>query len=166
MMPASDINVSKHAAILLKILNKITLFNGLNNGSKLSLISICKEHRFEEGEIIFCLNDESDRMYIVITGYIDVILANNQVVATIKPNSMFGEMGVFSGEKRSATVIARTRTVCFSIERKGLDSLLLKNAVLGRDLLRNVVTMLAAKINENNIMIEELTKELETKNRV
>lgn len=153
--------LTKSASILFNILNKIPLFSGLSNGSKLALVSICKEHAYQEGEIIFNQNDDSDKMYLIISGYVDIVLKNNQIVATIKPGNLFGEMGIFTSEKRTATALVRTKLLCFSISKNELNSLLLKNAILGRDLLRNVVSLLANKISENNIFIEELSKRLE-----
>jgi len=153
--------LSQSQSILFKILNKIPLFANFSNQNKLLLISVCKSKNFAEGDIIFRIDSDPTEMYLIIAGYVDIVLRNNQIVATIKPGELFGEMGVFTGMPRTATALAKTAVKSFIIKKTELDTLTLQYPKLGRDLFRNVIAMLAARIRENNELIKNLNKEID-----
>ena len=68
-----------------------------------------KPEQFAAGQTIFSQGESGNRMYIVRSGSVD-ILVNGLLVETVEPNGIFGEMAVVDGGARSAT--ARAQTVC------------------------------------------------------
>ncbi len=62
---------------------------------------------FSDGETIFEEGDESNDLYYIVGGRLDIISAD-QRVATLTPDDIFlGEMSFLLGNRRSATVISR-----------------------------------------------------------
>lgn len=73
---------------------------------------------FEPGEVIFLEGESSNRMYILDEGEVEVI-KDNRVISLIKEKrSFFGEMAYLLGEKRSATLRAKTAVSALVIEFK------------------------------------------------
>ena len=68
-----------------------------------------KPEQFAAGQTIFSQGESGNRMYIVRSGSVDILI-NGLLVETVEPNGIFGEMAVVDGGARSAT--ARAQTVC------------------------------------------------------
>jgi NADH dehydrogenase len=83
--------------------------------------SVTREH-FHTGEPVFDQGDVGDKVYVVVKGEVDVIL-NGEIVATLKPGEVFGEMALISDHSRSATLRAKTPLDLISISRKAFEQL-------------------------------------------
>lgn len=59
------------------------------------------------GEKIFDTGDFDQEMYVVLEGQVDIV-ADNQVLETVNPGGMFGEMALIDSSPRSAGAIARS----------------------------------------------------------
>ena len=63
-----------------------------------------------KGEIVFAEGDESDCMYEVVNGQVGIYknygTKEEELLTTMDPESIFGEMGMVEGVPRSATVVA------------------------------------------------------------
>ena len=64
---------------------------------------------FEAGQVVFQQEDRGDFMYAVLEGEID-ILVGDQLIDTVGPDGIFGEMALIDDGPRSAT--ARAKTAC------------------------------------------------------
>jgi CRP-like cAMP-binding protein len=78
--------------------------------------------QFEPGEVIFLEGESSKGMYILDEGEVEVI-KNNRVISVIKEHrTFFGEMAYLLGEKRSATLRAKTAVKVLVIEFRDGES--------------------------------------------
>lgn len=71
---------------------------------------------FKAGERIFAAGDPAYYCYQVASGSVEIYLSSGgrrEVIATIGPGEVFGEMGVIDSGPRSASAIATEDTVCF-----------------------------------------------------
>ena len=76
-------------------------------------------------------------MFILIHGEVEVILHTNDTdttVATLRAGQVFGEMCILTGEKRSATVRAKTECDLWEIDRAVLQPLIQANTALAERL--------------------------------
>jgi len=62
---------------------------------------------FPEGEIVFQAGQSGDKMYVVASGTVDV-LVGEKVVETVEASGIVGEMALLGTRKRSATALAKT----------------------------------------------------------
>ena len=62
---------------------------------------------FDAGQTVFSVGDAGHCMYVVQAGEVDVFV-NGQLVETIGPGGIFGEMALIDKSPRSATLVART----------------------------------------------------------
>jgi CRP/FNR family cyclic AMP-dependent transcriptional regulator len=67
------------------------------------------------GETVFREGDPGDVMYGVQEGTVDIIFAG-QVIETVGPGGIFGEMALIDREPRCATVVAKTDCKLVSID--------------------------------------------------
>ena len=66
---------------------------------------------FEIGEMVFREGTPCQQVYIILSGEANIIkddvYGNDVIIATAQQGSVFGEMGMLTGEPRSATVVIR-----------------------------------------------------------
>ena len=66
-------------------------------------------------------------LYLVVSGEADVWYegpAGRSKVSSLAAGSVFGEMGMMTGEPRRATVTARTDVACYRLDKAGFESIL------------------------------------------
>jgi glutaminase len=81
---------------------------------------------YEEGELLFNAGDDADRIYLLVEGRVDIVLAMGesfQRATTLGPGATFGEMAALYGGTRTAGVRAAMPSVCFELEVSVLDGL-------------------------------------------
>jgi CRP/FNR family transcriptional regulator, cyclic AMP receptor protein len=72
---------------------------------------------YAKGDVIFAVGDKGDAMYVVRTGEV-TIERHDQVMETLGPGGIFGEMALIDGSPRSATARAKTDCVVAPINEK------------------------------------------------
>lgn len=110
-----------------RVLSTSALFDGLSPGAFVDLDDHVAETTVAAGEIVVRRGDPSDSLYVVAAGALDVVLESEtgvQRLSTLTRGSVVGEIGVLSGETRSATVRAARRTTLVSLSAEGFRKLL------------------------------------------
>ncbi|PJF44038.1 MAG: hypothetical protein CUN55_06025 [Phototrophicales bacterium] len=78
------------------------------------IASYAEDVEYLAGSIIFSVGDESDAMYLVLKGQVQVwredAQKNKQMVSTIHEGQSFGEVGLLINQQRLATTIASVDT--------------------------------------------------------
>ena len=103
------------------ILRKISAFRGLTEDTLHQLIEQSEQVFYQSQQVVYYEGDKADFMYVVLSGYVDISIINEDgrgiVLANLKTGDYFGESAIF---KQSGTYNA-TASVC-------ADSYLLKIA--------------------------------------
>ena len=146
----------RHPSTFIGILEKIPVFRGLSFRQLKKILGICKKQTFSENDAV-CLNgEESYKMFILIKGELRVIFEDGKELSRITPLGIVGEMGVFTGERRSASVLAANECIVFTIHKTELFRIFRLDGELGIKVLMNVIQDMSHKLKNNNILIEEL----------
>ena len=140
----------------MNILKKIPIFNGLNMNQFHNILSICKQTTVARNEFIFQGGEESDSMFVLIKGQLNVILPDGRILTRINPPGTIGEMGVFTGKQRSATICTNSDSTLLVINKPELSRLFLTNCELHVKILLNIITDLSNKVRKDNKIIEFL----------
>lgn len=98
------------------ILNKVPIFAGLNRRHLRRLSKLMVPRSFKTGEAIVQEKDQPAGFFVITSGKVEVVRGGAggkpQVLATLGPGDFFGEMALFEGQARSATVRALEDTDC------------------------------------------------------
>lgn len=101
------------------------------------------------GEVIFERGSRGDRMFMVRSGEVRILLGT-RLVDTVSPGGFFGEMALIDGEPRSATAEAGTRCRVAVLGREDVDFLFRKTPAFALEMMRVVAQRLRRMNREMN----------------
>ncbi|WP_332686985.1 cyclic nucleotide-binding domain-containing protein [Bosea sp. (in: a-proteobacteria)] len=97
----------------IRVLRSVPIFSELDT-ARLKLLAFTSERTvFAAGDVLFRQGDESDAAYVLLSGTADVMIETDDGpvrLSSVAQNAICGEMGLVTGDLRSATVVA-TATV-------------------------------------------------------
>ncbi len=100
-----------------RLLSGVDLFAGLDAETLTDIAKATKARAYGNGEAIVREGDAGDSMFIVGSGRAAVVLEpDRREVATIDVGGYFGEMSLLTGDRRTATVLARGDTLVFELD--------------------------------------------------
>lgn len=117
----------------LELVRRIDLFSALSDVERAAVAVAARPRVIEEGEVV-CREGEVGRtFYAVGVGALSVGKGEPPTeVAVIEPGQYFGEMSLLTGEPRTATVTARTRTEVLEFDRPAFMKLFSQNVAVAR----------------------------------
>jgi len=73
---------------------------------------------YERGQTLFLEGDNSQDLFILVSGELDVLKGKNKIAGITDPGSFFGEMSFFLGARRTSTVkaLSDVKTICIPKE--------------------------------------------------
>ena len=111
---------------------------------------------FSKDEYVCQAGEESYKIFVLIKGMLKVIFPDGKELARVSPVETVGEIGVFTGHKRSASVLAMEESIMLVFYKVELLNLFRNESDLGIQILLNVIQDMARKMVNNNIMIDEM----------
>ncbi len=131
---------------LLSLKAKNELLAPLGEPELRNLAAELEEVRCAPGQALMQAGDPGDRLYIVLAGQLAILVAREegeeQVVGEIGPGDVTGEMSLFIGGERTATVRALMASRLACLSRDGFASLLEKHPETSRRISRLVLDRL------------------------
>jgi CRP/FNR family transcriptional regulator len=110
------------------LLRRVPAFSTLSAEELDQVALMAVPRRFEAGEVVFKEGDEGSTCYIVRSGRARAIREHSDgrsiTLAHFEPGDIFGEMSMFDGERRSATVETTERTEAIAILSADMHRLL------------------------------------------
>jgi potassium-dependent mechanosensitive channel len=107
------------------LLKQVSYFAKCSDPQLRMLIEQGYRRFFRHEQVIFKEGDAGDSFYIVLKGQVEVISEKlDQEIAILKPGDFFGEISLFTGSPRSATVRAKDDTTVFVVDHHALQILL------------------------------------------
>lgn len=153
--------------IILDIINKLPLFDLLDEGEKKQFAVSCYIKQFNSGEVIFKEGDDGGDLFIVVEGEISIkknlTPPKEIVLAKLQPFEFFGEMDtLIPGEnKRNASAQAEVNTKLFVLPKSVFQSCMKDGVACSYKLSYYFAVILAKRLRK---MDEEYIKViLETK---
>ncbi|TAN53250.1 MAG: mechanosensitive ion channel [Methylococcaceae bacterium] len=128
----------------IQALRKMELFHSLTEDELLFVAGRLKYSPFAKGELITRQGDAPhDWLYILLEGQADVFLelpdGVKRHVGCMTTGNLIGEMGLMTGAARSATVIAKTDTMCYRLDKETFKTVLTNRPELAEELSRILV---------------------------
>ena len=97
-------NNFQHADIKTDILSNFSIFQSLDRRSLRDIISLLKQKKFNEGDIVLNKGAPAQNLYIILSGAVDVLDEKGGRLSTLKRGDVFGEMSLISGDSVGATI--------------------------------------------------------------
>lgn len=149
-------------------LKGITLFKGIPNDAFNEIAGKFSVREYHTGEIIFLENTKADALYIIVSGIVDVLklskdfTSNEEFLTEKRSGDFFGEMSIIDELPRSATIRAKSQSVCvLALEKEEFAEMCRTYPCLAY----SVAIRISATVREANsryvARLEERNKELE-----
>lgn len=155
-------------ASYLNYLKQTDIFVLLTNTQLEMIADICQEQVFHLNEVIFPEGSESDELYIIIQGEVDILVdpalvsdipnhpQDISTIAKLRRGQSFGEIALVDRGLRSATArAAQNNTRLLVIPRVKLMQICEEYPQLGYRLMKNLAADLAFKLRSTDLRIRE-----------
>jgi small-conductance mechanosensitive channel len=134
----------------LDVLARLSLFAELTDGERRALAAELSDAPYVVGDVISREGEVSDSLFILADGTVEIARepadgagGRKRLAEQTAPNH-FGEMGLLTGQARSATVIARNDVLCYRLEKRGFDAILKARPQIAEAMSQVVAARLAA----------------------
>lgn len=111
---------------------------------------VCRSQSHQAGEVVFTEGEQGDRLFIVISGLVQVWKnhgsPNASLLSEYGPGRLFGEMALVDRLPRSATALAVEHTSLLSLSREDFRGLVTQYPELAMSVMRS----LSAIVRESN----------------
>ncbi len=147
-------NFTESVSEIFMRLSDVEIFAPLSDEETQKLAEKCEAKIFSPNEPIVRKGQEGKSMFVVHRGSVKIQILDNgtpKTVATLHEGEIFGEMGLFTGEPRSATVVAAEETEVLEIKHTAVKPLFKKNP--------NLMEALSETIAERRTMLASANEE-------
>ncbi len=136
-------------------LDRAPLFAALPRRHLELLASLARRRVFQRGDTIFRHGDIGSSLYFIESGRVKVVVTSDQgeevLLAVLGPGEVFGELSVFDGMPRSATVIALEDLTTLALERSAFQEYIRREP----DIALHLLAVLSRRIRTSDTMIED-----------
>ncbi len=129
-------------------------------------------HYLKPGEVVFERGDATNSLYTVLDGEVGIRINPEKPseVVRLGPGQFFGEMGLISGRKRTATVVATQPALLFEVERNTILKLersepAVKKAIEDAAVIRQIKTFLMPHVEDELLSELVATSKIVSKER-
>src|SRR5437868_8884318 len=113
---------SREIAQRVAALEQVEMLSSLSSEERVELASFMRLAPFGRGEVITRQNAIAHWLYVLTKGEVEVRVRGGngaeKTVARLSAPNVFGEMGVMTGEPRTASVIAATEVECYRLDKQ------------------------------------------------
>ena len=143
------------------VLKQVDTFNGLTDEQLEKVALRCQEVFLEEGDVVLNESDQSDEIYVVAEGEVEIsVRTGNSIhpgkseisIVRLGAGQIFGEMALIDQGLRSATVrCVVTPTLLLVVPREGFMSMCEEDGRLGFVVMRNIAADVSFKLRRHNL---------------
>lgn len=116
--PPKPAEVGADGGAIAERLSAVDIFAPLSTEETIMLAQAATSHVFAPGETVIRAGDPGSSMFVVHNGRVSVEVSENghaRTVATLSDGAFFGEMALFTGEPRTASIVAIEETEVLEI---------------------------------------------------
>ena len=135
-----------HASVSTLLLRNVPLFAMLSENQLAVLTSVVSRRSFPRGTMIMAAGDETDSLYLVISGRLKVMMSDDEgrevILSMLGPDEYFGEMGLIDDNTRSASVISVEPCELLVLAKRDFRKCLSENFEMALTVMRGLVKRL------------------------
>jgi CRP/FNR family cyclic AMP-dependent transcriptional regulator len=117
------------------MLREVPLFSGLDEPELEQIADAMHERRFAAGATVVQEGASAFGLFIIEEGEADVVTAEGELRGRLGPGDFFGEIALLANSPRTATIIAASDLLCYSIAAWDLRPLLDTNETIAGKLM-------------------------------
>lgn len=112
--------------VIAEVRATIPVFAGLNPLQLREVLLESEVHAMKDGDVVFRRNDYTNTFFTILRGHVGIQInsADPSQIVKLGPGAFFGEMGLISGRRRSATVVSVDGCVLFETPRRTMLKLI------------------------------------------
>ena len=117
LSPLGNVSVTE---VMHRLAEEIAVFKGLGSLVLREVLAESTVHVLEESAVVFERNDYTNSLFVILDGAVAVLVdpSDSTRRVIIKKGNFFGEMGLISGRRRNATVVAHQRCTLLEVPRR------------------------------------------------
>lgn len=155
-------------------IRRLPLFRSLTDEEVLKLAEGMGHVIYTAGEVCIHQGTVAHWLYILTSGSVDVRMRiddgppgsrGTRIVSTVTAPDVFGEMGLMTGEPRTADVVARTDVDCFRLDKATFERVLLSRPEIADELSETLAKRRVELIDFRDGLDEKAKKAREAKER-
>jgi CRP/FNR family cyclic AMP-dependent transcriptional regulator len=135
---------------------KIPLFAGFGPSEFESLEKCLVRRRYPGGQTLFHMGDEGGSLHLIERGRVKITIPSSSgeelILAILGAGDLLGELSLFDGKSRSATVLALEETVTLCLHREDLLALM-RNRF---DVVEKILEVLARRIRDTDMLLADV----------
>lgn len=139
---------------ILELSVMVPLFDQIEKSHMPTLAGYMKIVRLDAQKKLFSEGERSDYMCFIVTGSLDVIkqsqTSESVSISTLGIGRSVGEMAMFDGYPRSASVVARTPCTLLAISRTSLDHIVEQRPRAGAAFMKALTKMLSQNLRNTS----------------
>ena len=130
------------SAAIVDVLGSTPMFGVVPRESLRRMAMACTTRTFGRGQYLWYQGDEGDRLLIVVSGALKIVVQSERgdeiVLVTLGPGETTGELALLDGAPRSASVVAAEPTTVVMLTRTAVLEVLAENPHVLDAVLRNL----------------------------
>jgi small-conductance mechanosensitive channel/CRP-like cAMP-binding protein len=131
------------------LLRSLELFAPLNDDETHALAAQLQPAPMAAGDVITQQGEPSDSLYILARGGVEIFRdgehrQGRKLLAKLAAPAFFGEMGLLTGQARTATIIAGSEVLCYRLDKSGFEAIIQARPELAEAMSRTVAARQAA----------------------
>jgi putative ABC transport system ATP-binding protein len=143
----------------IRVLRAVPIFRDLDT-ARLKLLAFTSERTvFAAGEVLFRQGDESDAAYVLLSGTADVVVETNDDgpvrMSSVAQNAIVGEMGLVTGDPRSATIVATSTVETLKLRKDIFLALLAEFPQMALSVMR----LMVKRLQDNAVAVSQIDRD-------
>lgn len=137
-----------------EVVDRVGLFDGLEEEQLTRLAAECKYVNFPEGAEVFRQGEPCEEMYLLIDGEVSIhIEGHERPIGRVRAGECLGEISVLTGGEHAATARAATPVEAGVLTKRDLQNLVRLRPGIGVVLYRNLARGLGEKLRRTDLGI-------------
>jgi CRP/FNR family cyclic AMP-dependent transcriptional regulator len=139
--------------VSVETLNKFDVFRGLNNEELRKIAMVCREHTFEQGQIVFSEGSKAEDLYILQKGKVAIEMELHPsgrrvkaTVTTLGPGRLFGWSALVEPHILTASASCEEKAEAIAIKGADFLDLFEKDNHIGYVVMKNLAAIVSSRL--------------------
>jgi CRP-like cAMP-binding protein len=137
-----------------EILKEQTLLEDLNDSELNKIAGIIKEVRFRKGETVFKEKDETQGIFLIHSGKIEISKVTpdgwKQTLAVLTKGSFFGELSIVEHRCHEANAVALEDTLILLMRKEDFRKMEKEDLLLATQIMKGLILVLSKNLRQMN----------------